>query len=135
MKTLSALFKNATLPNIPDGLDGRILRQIEILQQNHLKRSLFITRIGRFLSLGALFSAGFSFGHTIITSDFWKLLLLLFSDREVIMRYFSDFLISLLETFPAFSLSLILAPIFFFFLFQFWSQNVLAGQKHIHAYN
>lgn len=117
----------------PQGLEEKILRRIEILEASRLKRTFLITRVGRVGSLVALASAGFFFGHSVIASDFWQLVALLFSDGSIIANYFSEFFLSLLETMPALPIAIILAPLFSFLFFQFWSQNIGGAPKYTPA--
>ena len=135
MNKLHALFQKIDFPHPSDGLGERILHRIKTIEANRLRRAILITRIGRIISLAAFLYTGFSFGHSVIASDFWQITTLLFSDGNIVINYFSDFFISLLETIPALSITLILMPIFSFLLFQFWSQGIGTTKKHVHAYN
>lgn len=124
MNQLRTLFQKIDLPNPQGDLEKRILCRIKVLEENQVRQALLITHIGRSISIVALLLIGLSFGHSIITSEFWELASLLFTDAGIVMNYFSDFAYSLLETLPAFPIALILMPILSFLLFQFWSFNI-----------
>lgn len=130
MNKLHILFQKIDSPDLPSDLERKILRRIETIEASRLRRTLFITRIGRIVSLIAIVSAGSVFAQTIIASDFWQLVSLLFSDAGIVAQYWSAFLLSLLETLPAFQISLILMPILSFLLFQFWSQSIESIPKY-----
>jgi len=133
MNKLRTLFQKIDSPDLPIDLEGKILRRIEAIEATRLRRALLITRIGRIVSLIAIVSAGSIFAQTIITSDFWQLVSLLFSDASVVTQYWSAFLLSLLETLPALQISLILMPLLSFLLFQFWSQSISGAPRYARA--
>ncbi len=130
MHTLRTIFQKIAYPNPPDGLEGQILHHIEALEAKHIRRALFLTRVGRAVSVVSLFAIGFTFGQGVIASEFWQLASLLFTDVGFVISYFSEFAYSLLETLPAFPIALILMPILSFLLFQFWSLNIPLRRHH-----
>jgi len=56
------------------------------------------------------------FGKEILVSEFSSLILLGFSDIKIVGAMWQDYLLSLLETLPAFSIATILLPIFVFLI-------------------
>lgn len=132
MNKLSAIFKEIGFPSPPDDLEEKIFRRIKVLEGHRARRAILITRIGRAISLLAFLFIGWSFGQSLISSEFWQLASLLFTDASVVMHHFSEFLYSLLETLPAFLITLILVPILSFLLFQFWSLSI---NKHSTRYS
>ncbi len=133
MKNLREIFQKIDFPNPPEELGGRVLRAIKIHQRIEFGRTRFVTRLGRIASLGGMVMAIIFFGHTIITSEFWSLFALLFSDADIVMRYFGEFSFSLLETVPALPITIILVPVFSFLVFQFWSLSLdmNEGKSHL----
>lgn len=127
--TLRDIFQKIAFPQPPQGLEEKILYRINKIDEQQLRQAILITRVGRLVSFGAFVYAGFAFGHSVIASDFWQFASLLFSDVNIVTRYFSEFSLSLLETLPAFPIAIILAPLFSFLLFQFWSLN-LGNVRH-----
>lgn len=121
---LNTIFKKINFPFPSAGLGEKMLLQIQIMENRRQKKILLITRIGRTLSILAFLFMGFSFGQRILSSDFWQIASLLFSDAGIVTNYLNEFLSSLLETLPALSISLFLAPIFSFLLFQYWSLRI-----------
>lgn len=130
MHTLRTIFQKIDRPNPPDGLEERILRRIEVMEEKRLQNALLLTRIGRGISAAAFLAIGLTFGQNILASEFWQLASLLFTDASIVMNYFGEFIYSLLETLPALPIALILMPMLSFLLFQFWSFNIPVRRNH-----
>ncbi|PIP26617.1 MAG: hypothetical protein CO140_03985 [Candidatus Moranbacteria bacterium CG_4_9_14_3_um_filter_40_7] len=113
---LSQIFKNIAEIEPTAGLEVLIAQKIGFQKERALKRKLIFSYAGLAGSGLAAFGAVFSFGGTILQSEFWNLATLLFSDWLVVMGNWQDFLYSLLETFPVVSAIAILIPIFTLFL-------------------
>lgn len=123
MLTLRTFFeeKEAELPQV--GLEKKIFQAVLVVRNQEMKHRLMTSYAGIAASLGAFLYASLTFGKTLIESDFWNIISLIFSDLTVAVRYSNDFFFSLLETFPAFSVASVLLPIFVFLLFL----NMYAG--------
>jgi hypothetical protein len=76
-----------------------------------LKRKLFLRFFGLFLSVFALVPLIFRLFSDIASSGFTQFLSLLFSDFNIVMADIGDYVLSLLESAPALSLSLTLAAL------------------------
>ena len=90
---------------------------------------MIFSQAGLIGSILAVFYTLFSFGQTLLKSEFWSMLSLLFSDWQIVARNFYDFVYSVLETFPVLTVVIILIPIFTLFL----SANTyfnLSNNKH-----
>jgi len=109
---LSQIFNNMSQVEPPIRLKGLILRRIEMEKSRLMKRKMVLIYSGLSLSSGAFLFVFFSFGNAILKSDFWNLLSLIFSDAEVVISHWSDFVLSLLETLPVVSITVILIPVF-----------------------
>lgn len=128
-KRLSQIFKKiGTAPPSPK-LSGLILARIEILGQKRLRNKLIFSRLSLAGSLGAFTWTVVEYGNTFLQSDFWILLRLILTDASAVMRNWNDFLFSLLETFPAVSVTIILIPVFAILL-SFSAYFKLINQRH-----
>lgn len=117
MYTLHSFFKEREVAEPKVGLERRILSAVLVLRNREMKRRLMISYVGIVSSLGALVYSSLTFGKTLLESDFWNIVSLVFSDLTMAVQYSNDFLLSLAETFPAFSVATVLLPIFIFCIF------------------
>lgn len=106
------IFKEISEVSPSPKLEGLILVRIEILRKRQIRRRLAFSYLSLTSSLGAFVWTVVEFGSAFLQSDFWILLRLLLTDASSVMRNWNDFLFSLLETFPAISLSIMLVPVF-----------------------
>jgi hypothetical protein len=67
-------------------------------------------------SLAASIGTILIFGKTILQSEFWSMVSLVFSDWQIVVINFYDFAYSLLETLPVLAIAIILVPLFTLFL-------------------
>jgi len=113
MKTkLHHIFKQIGGSEPSPELSGLILARIEILQKKQIKRKLGLAYLSLASSLGTFIWTIVEFGQTFLQSDFWILLRLLATDASLVLKNWNDFMFSLLETFPAVSVTIILIPTF-----------------------
>lgn len=125
MPTLHSFFKDMEVVMPREGLEKQILQAVLVVQNKQVRRRLEVAYIGITVSLGILLYTGFTAGKTLYESDFWNIVSIAFSDMAVVANFWSDFLFSLLETFPAFSVAAVLFPIFILFIFL----NMYAGTQ------
>lgn len=132
MYMLHSFFKDReeVLPHA--GLEKKILQAVLAVKNQEMKRRLMVSYAGIVASLGVFFYTSLTFGKTFLESDFWSIVSLLFSDLTVAVSYSNDFLLSLLETFPAFSVAAVLFPIFIFFIFL---NMYVSAQKNHYSFN
>ncbi|QQR78252.1 MAG: hypothetical protein IPJ68_04170 [Candidatus Moraniibacteriota bacterium] len=110
-QTTQEIFETAR-PEVPAGLSGRILTAIEL---EAARQILFRSRVASGCASVSLVFLLVSFavaGESFFSSDFWRIISLLFTDFGLALSYSEDFLASLAETFPAASASLLLTPLF-----------------------
>lgn len=93
-------------------LEGLVLSKIKSLKEKQSKRKLALSYFSLTGSFGAFALAVFKCGNAFLQSDFWILLKLLSTDASLVLGNWSDFLFSLLETFPIVSATIILIPVF-----------------------
>lgn len=132
MHELRSFFTNMEVVLPREGLEKEIFQAVLVVKNREMRRRLMVSYVGIISSLGALVYTSLTFGKTLLESEFWSIILLVFSDLTVAVRYSNDFLLSLLETFPAFSVASVLLPTFIFFMFL----NMYAGaQKNHYSFN
>lgn len=115
-KKLNQLFKNIVEFPLPPQLERVILGAIELERKRLIKKKLIISYIGLIGSLVIALYTTLTFGNIFFKSDFWNIISLAFSDAGVVFGHWNDFMFSILETFPAITVAIILAPIFTFML-------------------
>lgn len=118
--TISSLFQQ--LPTLQDdGLKRRILAALAQARVAEIRQKRHWQLFGLWSSTGVFFVALVLFGNTLLHSEFWNLVELLFTDSGTVWSYGGDFLFSLLETFPAVPLMMLLLPaMVLLFLFREW---------------
>lgn len=109
---LIQIFKNISELDPPFRLGGFILAKIEREENIRIREKKALTLAGLFGSALAAVYAMSVFGQEIFKSDFWRFVLLAFSDMNIVLGNWKDYAFSLLETFPALHAAIILAPIF-----------------------
>ena len=115
-KKLHQLFQNIAEINPPLQLERAILARIEAIKARRVRRQLVLSYAGLAGSVLAIFYTFFTFGLTLVKSDFWSLITLLFSDAGVVARDWNNYAFSLLENFPSLSFAAILLPVFLLML-------------------
>ncbi|MCX6763451.1 MAG: hypothetical protein NTZ97_01825 [Candidatus Moranbacteria bacterium] len=132
-QNLSKIFKN--LPEIEPSanLEWNIMKSIRLAEQKKLKNRLYFIQLGFAVSIAALVLAVLEFGQTILKSDFWNFIQLIFTDYKVVFLAWGDYAYSLMETFPTIEISLLLIPILgllicFYYYFNSGNRN---HYKHI----
>ena len=102
-ENLSKMFKQAY--NHPESrLSDDIWRAIQIKQAKRLKReSLLYSFIG-ILSLGGFVFVSFSLKKQFASSGFFEYVSLAFSDSNIIVAYWKEYLLSLADSLPVASL-------------------------------
>lgn len=117
MSSIRFYFQHLARLDPNPSLETRVLGA---LRQEQARSLLFRKRIAlvalivsSLLFVGAVVSAGV----TLVQSDFWTMLGLLFSDPAVMLDVAGDFFSVLLETLPLMSLLFLLAPL----ALSFWS--------------
>ena len=126
---LNTIFKKVAEISPTEKLSGRIFAQIEGEKDRIIRRRLMISRLSLSASVAVFLVSIFSFGSTILQSEFWNIASLVFSDLVVVGQNWNDFAYSLLETFPTISVVAILAPIMTL-MFSFSAYLEINGNRH-----
>ena len=116
MNTLHTIFKKISDLEPSVGLEKRILRKISLEREKQIGKDLVFYRVWSFGSSALALYAIFSFGNSIIKSEFWSILSLVFSDIRIVTANWGDYAFSILETLPTISLIFILIPLFILIL-------------------
>lgn len=116
MKTLRILFKEMNTSQ-EEQLQEKILFSIESLRNTQAKQRMQISYAGLSLSGIAFAFAVFSYGGAFVQAEFWNVITLFFSDARVVVNYWNEFSLLLLETIPVIPILLMLVPTFIFLLF------------------
>jgi hypothetical protein len=117
MNTVRRLIKEIGTSPQREGLESDIFRAIALARESQRKRNLFVSSVGLFLSGGAVVYASIVYGSIFFGSEFWSIISLLFSDAAVVINYWNEFFLLLLETIPIVPTLLLLVPTFVFLMF------------------
>ncbi len=105
-------FKNISQKEPNDNLEGLILSKINRLEKRKAAWKLALSCFGFLFSLLTMGYGIMNFGSRIWNSDFWEMASLAFSDSMIVFSHWNYYFPSLVETFPAVSLAVILLPVF-----------------------
>lgn len=94
-------------PGFPEGLERSVLLAVQAAVKRRDRQMWFFIRLSTWISLSGFVFAVWFFGGAIARSDFWSLVRLVFSDGAAVLAYWQEFLLSLSETLPIVSLSVI----------------------------
>lgn len=111
-KKIHQLFKNISEINPPEKLAGLILMRIERIQKRKLWTKIATSALGAFASASTTVYLFTIFEKSLLSSEFWSILSLAFSDASVVAIHYREFFFSLLETLPAMTFAIMLIPIF-----------------------
>jgi hypothetical protein len=110
-KELKKIFKQ--IVDAPSEiLAERIMQAIEKEKAKKLRQKLLLIRLAFSFSALLMSYLVYQFGATLVRSEFWTLSSLIFSDTKVLLDYWSEYLFSLLETFPVIQLIFLLIPLY-----------------------
>lgn len=105
-------FHNFASIESPKDLKKAIFQRISEENRKRINRRKIFFRSGIFSSFIFLALSGFIFGQEIIVSDFWNVVSLIFTDMKTVSDFWQEFVLLLMETFPAEAVVFILMPIF-----------------------
>lgn len=117
MNTVKELFKDVQTSLPRQGLEDEILQTVLLLRSSQIRRRLIVSTAGLIFSGAFIVYAGVVYGSTLLGSEFFSVVSLLFSDIFVVASSWNDFLLLLLETVPVIPILLLLIPTFVFLLF------------------
>lgn len=98
-------------------LERLILKRIDRERSKQRREKMLLSWAGLTVSGAGIIYALAAFGQAILNSEFWSMITLAYSDIGIVAGHWQDFAYSLLETFPAVNLILIIAPVFSLLLF------------------
>ena len=134
-KSLGEIFNEIPEADFPTDMEERVFRAITAEQAALRKRRNVLFFVGSFGSVSAFLAAIFWHGEALLESDFWNVSGLFFSDMDVVVSHGSDFLFSLLETFPIVPAVSFLAPVFVLLLIAKEYVALKDCQYHRFTYN
>lgn len=110
-QTTQTIFETLR-PRPPVGLSARVLAAVELEAAQQIQFQVRVASGCVLFSLAVFAVSVIIAGRGLLASDFWQIIALLSSDLSLVWLYSEVFLLSLVETFPAASASLLLAPLF-----------------------
>jgi hypothetical protein len=113
---IGQIFREMSEINPPQGLGDLILQKIDLEKSKKIQRNIYLSYFSLGGSIVAMLCSVLIFGKSILSSEFWSMLSLVFSDVIIVTAHWKEFLNSLLETFPVVNLVAILVPVFTLFL-------------------
>lgn len=129
-RSLSSFF--SALPEYDlTSLEERVVRRLIVERRTiyafQKKKAVFWLSFAAVLTLGVSLVAGAS----LVQSEFWKFLSLIFSDFSTLVTIPSDFVVTLLETAPIVPLTILSAAGFFlFWALDYWTQIVKKSEGY-----
>lgn len=116
-KDYEKLFATLSPPELPEGLFDRVMKGIQKEKKLMiLKRRIALFSIGFVGSFVAFFPTFKTLETNIYSSGFMQFSSLIFSDFKIIITYWQNFAMTLLETLPAINLAGFLTVLFVFFI-------------------
>lgn len=111
-KELHQIFKNLSELEPSLRLKSAIFQRITFEQKRQIQRDLILYRVWSLGSLGLVLYTFFAFGSTVLKSEFWDVFTLAFSDLQVVLSNWNDYVLSVMETLPVVNIVIILASVF-----------------------
>lgn len=98
----------------PKGLKQAVFKRIELEKLKSLSRKKMYLRLGFVASGLSSVVTSVVLGKEIMSSEFYSLVLLIFSDIQTVAILWQSYVLSLLETLPTVSIAVTLLPVFIF---------------------
>jgi hypothetical protein len=108
------LFTSLPATEPPDGLLRKTLDRLEKARERRAFKRLVLLSLGLIASATALVPLGRMFYAEVSASGFWQFFSLIFSDFGAVTVVWQNFILTLLETLPVYSLAGILLVTFVF---------------------
>lgn len=105
-------FKNMERQRPTGDLAGLVMKRIDAEITKKAKRNMVFARVGMGVSVAALVYVLFTAGSAIMSSEFFDLARLVFSDATIVLQNWREYAYSLLETIPVMNIAMLLSPIF-----------------------
>ena len=103
------LFSTLTAPEPPAGLTEKILSRISRRERKILGAKIAVSACVFGVSVGVAMAGYINLMASLSQSGFFQIFSLMFSDFSSMMANFPDFAFSVMESFPIFTMALLLA--------------------------
>lgn len=102
-----------SLPEVEpsNNLKSLIMQRIKMAEQKKAAKRLFALRFSMSVTSLAFALAAYYGGRELLSSQFWNIAMLGFSDFNLVLSNWQTFAWSLLETIPVSAISILLSPI------------------------
>jgi len=127
---LYQIFRNVPEISPTSQLEGRIFQAIMVEKDRVNRKKVLVSRLGLGTSAAVFLMAIFTFGGTVLQSEFWNIVSLASSDMLMVAKNWQDFMYSMLETFPTVSVVAILVPV----MMLMYSASIYLETSHRHKY-
>jgi ABC-type phosphate/phosphonate transport system permease subunit len=114
-KNFKDIFNNSNT-ELPKGLKQAVFERIEMEKAKKVARKKLFLQMGFAVSGVSSAVTLAIFGREILSSEFFSLILLGFSDMKTVTVMWQDYAYSLMETLPTATIAMTLLPIFIFML-------------------
>ena len=133
MKKTNHIFNSISEIQPPSYLKEAVLRRISETREKEIRRKKILFQCGFVFSGASLLFAGIFFGKEIVSSEFWSIAALGFSDMGIVLSHWQSFGLSLLETLPIVALAAMFVPVFFFLMLikKYAEQQPMQTFKHL----
>lgn len=108
------LFGHLDLMESPNNLKSQIVKKIETKEKRLQTARVWIFGSSSIASLGLALSTVIYLANSIKQTGFWQYFSLIFSENKLILDYWREFTLSLIESLPIVGLIILLASIGFF---------------------
>lgn len=121
------LFSTLSAPEPPAGLTEKILSRISRRERKILGIKIAISACVFGASVGVAIAGYLNLIETLSRAGFFQLTSLMFSDFSAVVANFPDFILSVTESFPVFTIVLVLSGL----LFAIWSMAALIDEASL----
>lgn len=134
-KKIYELFKNIPEISPPGKLTDLILVRIKKIRRRIFWTKIAFSTFGAFVSASTAVYFSIIFKESILFSEFWSILSLIFSDVTIVAVHYQEFFFSLLETLPAMTFAIMLIPVFtllisIYFIFEIYNNQANKSYKY-----
>ncbi len=121
------LFSVIQSPEPPAGLTEKILARISKRERRILSIKIVASACAFCVSAGVAVIGYIDLVASLSRSGFFEIASLMFSDFSLMISNFPDFALSIVETFPAFTVALLLSGV----MFAIWSMAALVDETSL----
>ncbi len=107
------LFSKLQTRKVPEGLLEKIMMKVSLKQRRRAIWEFVCSSLVFVATLGLLVPAVSAAHNAMVSSGFYQYIALIFSNFSEVMSSWQDFMFSLLESLPVFSIIVFLAILFF----------------------